>query len=82
MPDTREQVVEIGAEALCARRGFGYHTDPMEGGQDAYDISLEARGEVNAIYDALVAEGYAITAPVPRFPEAGRAALKQEPAHD
>jgi hypothetical protein len=45
-------MIEAAATAICARRGFGYYTDPMEGGQDAYDISVEAFNEAR---EALVA---------------------------
>lgn len=37
-----DDVVEAGARAVLALRGFGFYSDPMEGGQDAYDISNEA----------------------------------------
>lgn len=37
-----EAKVRAAAQAILYRRGFGFYTDPMEGGQDAYDISCEA----------------------------------------
>lgn len=39
---------QIAAE-LCASRGFGFYTEPAEGGQDAYDISCEALREADNI---------------------------------
>jgi hypothetical protein len=33
-----EEVAKRIAEALVDRRGFGWYDNPMEGGQDAYDI--------------------------------------------
>lgn len=30
------------AQKLMTHYGFGYYTDPMEGGQDAYDLSRQA----------------------------------------
>lgn len=47
-PEEREALVERMAEAILARRGFGFYTDPMEGGQDAYDISCETIEEARA----------------------------------
>lgn len=47
-----ERKIDAAAEAILSRRGFGYYTDPMEGGQDAYDISLEAREEATAALKA------------------------------
>ena len=44
---------ERAAEALCERRGFGFYTDPMEGGQDAYDISMDALEDVRVVREAL-----------------------------
>jgi hypothetical protein len=41
--------VEELAAQLCDMRGFGYYTDPMEGGQDAYDISCDAEREARAL---------------------------------
>lgn len=61
----RELQNEIGmvvavAQALLHRRGFGFYTDPMEGGQDAYDISIEALAEaevaIAAMFDHLPRE--------------------------
>lgn len=40
-----DNLTELLAKAICEHRGFGYYTDPMEGGQDAYDISQEAYRE-------------------------------------
>lgn len=51
--DTGGRQIERAAEALLARRGFGFYTDPMEGGQDAYDLSLEAIDEVRIVAAAL-----------------------------
>lgn len=45
--------VERGARALLERRGFGFYTDPMEDGQDAYDISCEALEEVRVVLKAV-----------------------------
>lgn len=41
------------ASAMLAHQGYGFYTDPMEGGQDAYDMSMEmldlAQAAVNAL---------------------------------
>lgn len=50
--DAAEMQIDAAAEAILTRRGFGYYTDPMEGGQDAYDISCEAREEAIAALKA------------------------------
>jgi hypothetical protein len=44
-----QSLAEEIAQVLCNLRGFGFYTDPMEGGQDAYDISCEALREAEAI---------------------------------
>lgn len=44
----REALVVEVAVAILARRGFGFYACPMEGGQDAYDISCEAIEEARA----------------------------------
>jgi hypothetical protein len=41
----REEIARV----LLDRRGFGFYLDPMEGGQDAYDLTLEALAEADAI---------------------------------
>lgn len=41
------------ATRLLDVRGFGFYTDPMEGGQTAYDISLCALEEARAILTLL-----------------------------
>lgn len=38
---------------LLSRRGFGFYLNPMEGGQDAYDLTLEALDEADAIITVL-----------------------------
>lgn len=43
--ELREEI----ARALLARRGFGFYSDPMESGQDAYDITGEALEEASAL---------------------------------
>lgn len=58
--DDLERASHIGAAMLCSCRGFGYYTDPMEGGQDAYDISMEAYREIRVVYGALVAAGFEV----------------------
>ncbi len=40
---------EAVARTLLDRRGFGYYNDPMEGGQDAYDITMDALEDADAI---------------------------------
>lgn len=40
------------AKILLERRGFGFYPEPMEAGQDAYDITLEALNEADAIIEA------------------------------
>jgi hypothetical protein len=42
-----DNLTELLAMAICEFRGFGYYTDPMEGGQDAFDISQEAYREAD-----------------------------------
>ena len=41
----REEIARV----LLDRRGFGFYLDPMEGGQDAYDLTLEALADAAAI---------------------------------
>lgn len=45
----RERIALI----LLSRRGFGFYLDPMEGGQDAYDLTMEALDEADAIISVL-----------------------------
>jgi hypothetical protein len=40
-----EEVAKRIAEALVDHRGFGWYDNPMEGGQDAFDICQEALDE-------------------------------------
>lgn len=49
--------VEIVARALLDLKGYGFYTDPMEGGQDAYDFSMEAVDHAEHIVMALRAAG-------------------------
>ena len=49
--------VEIVARAILDHQGFGFYTDPMEGGQDAYDISMDAVTVAEHIVMALRAAG-------------------------
>ena len=49
------RMIEMMARAVLARRGVGFYTDPMEGGQDAYDISCEAIEEMRAALSVLAA---------------------------
>ena len=58
-------VVEAMARALLARRGFGFYTNPMEGGQDAYDISCEAIEEARAAIRACHAAGGLVVGKMP-----------------
>lgn len=44
---------EIVARALLKHRGFGFYDDPVEGGGDAYDITLNALDEADAVLAAL-----------------------------
>jgi len=37
-----EDGIEEAAIAILDRQGFGFYDNPMEGGQDAYDISCDA----------------------------------------
>lgn len=39
---TDEEVAKRIAEAYVDRQGFGWYDDPVEGGQDAYDICQQA----------------------------------------
>lgn len=48
MKPTQELLDKI-ATALLASRGFGFCTDPAEGGQDAYDLTLQALEEARAV---------------------------------
>ncbi|MGE7153111.1 hypothetical protein ACQKJ1_05155 [Methylorubrum rhodesianum] len=45
--------VECVTRALLDQRGFRYADDPIEFGQDAYDITNETRGEAIAVLNAL-----------------------------
>lgn len=45
--------VRLVAQAILDRRGYGFYTDPMEGGQDAYDLSMDAVDEAEDIVRAL-----------------------------
>jgi hypothetical protein len=58
----RDQLVEQIAMELCAMRGFGFYTDPMEGGQDAYEISCEALREAGHLFDKFEIVGRKINA--------------------
>jgi hypothetical protein len=62
---TRAELVEAMAIEALYRRGFCYYTDPMEGGQNAYDLSCEAREEAEAMLDHLKEIGFAV---VPKEP--------------
>ncbi len=57
---TRAELVEAMAINALHRQGFGYYTDPMEGGQNAYDLSCEAREEAEAHLAAIEAAGMAV----------------------
>lgn len=63
MDDMR--VSQIIAETLLSRRGFGFYTNPMDGGQDAYDISCDALEDARAALSALSDAGYVVA---PREP--------------
>lgn len=52
-PARNDDAVEYATVALSERRGFRYATDPMEYGQDAFDLTNEAREEVRAILSSL-----------------------------
>lgn len=41
------------AMVMLARQGFGFYSDPMEGGQDAYDITQDALADADAIIAVL-----------------------------
>lgn len=47
--EAREKAKQAIARILLSRRGFPFCDDPMESGQDAYDITLEALDEAEAI---------------------------------
>lgn len=49
--------VETVARAILDRQGYGFYTDPMEGGQDAYDLSMDAVDTAEDIVKALRAAG-------------------------
>jgi hypothetical protein len=49
MMTDRERIARV----LLERRGFGFYEDPMEGGQDAYDLTLEALVEADAVIATL-----------------------------
>jgi hypothetical protein len=38
-----DMVIDDAASEIMRRRGFGYTTDPNDGGQDLFDLSAEAR---------------------------------------
>lgn len=50
----REVLAEEMARAVLDSRGFNYYTDPMEGGQDAYDISMQALEEARIALKVLL----------------------------
>jgi hypothetical protein len=50
---TRDERIEAMARAAVERRGFAWVTDPMECGQDAYDICVEALDDATAAHDTL-----------------------------
>lgn len=50
---TRESMIDVGARAIVDCRGFRYTTDPLEYGQDAHDICVQARTEARAMLAAL-----------------------------
>ncbi len=50
-PDLRVKI----AQKLLERQAFGYYTDPMEGGQDAYDISCATLDEADFIINNFIA---------------------------
>lgn len=45
----RQAAIEAIARILLSRRGFPFCDDPRESGQDAYDITMEALDEADAI---------------------------------
>lgn len=49
--------VTLVATAILTHQGFGFYTDPMEGGQDAYDLSMDAVEVADDIVKALRAAG-------------------------
>ena len=51
-----DKAIKRAAQALVQDWGFGWYDDPMEGGQDAYDICLRAVDEVRVVAAALVSE--------------------------
>jgi hypothetical protein len=53
MEESGEGVQHV-ARALLNHQGFGFYTDPMEGGQDAYDISCEALVEAQIAITAVL----------------------------
>ena len=55
MTDPHEDLVEAVVRRRLSARGFGFYLDPMEGGQDAYDITMEEMNEVHLDL-ALIAE--------------------------
>src|SRR6185437_9936368 len=52
MTDIPERAVEAAAQAYVDRRGFRWVEDPMECGQNAYDICLEALAGAEAALTA------------------------------
>jgi hypothetical protein len=53
----REKTIEAIARAILERQGFGFYTDPMEGGQDAYDITRAALEDGAVALTALSSAG-------------------------
>jgi hypothetical protein len=45
------------AEVILNYRGFNFYDNPEEGGQDAYDISLEAIDEARNILELIKEQG-------------------------
>jgi hypothetical protein len=46
-------MLERAASALLARQGFAFYDNPMDGGQDAYDLSMEALEDARAVIKAM-----------------------------
>ncbi|MDR3502910.1 MAG: hypothetical protein P4L79_10030 [Legionella sp.] len=55
MTDLNEAGIEAAARAILDRQGFGFYTDPMVDGQDAYDISCTAIDDARAAITAYLA---------------------------
>ena len=49
-----DEVIDDAASEIMRRRGFGYATDPMEGGQDLYDLSSEAREDARTAIETFM----------------------------